>query len=228
MNWKMVYLARRNPALAPEDFAPAWREHSALGRQCRNVQDRVRGVAQCSRVLDARLPGASDAHDGVALLALRDRESAHAIWTDPETLAVMRPDEPRVFADYVRDVALVCRERVLRDAATGGCALIGFLPRRAGLSKAAFDDAWDNPSSRWLDAPALQAAVRVVHGTVAEPPPPAVAFDGVAEWWFPTPEDALAAFGADGVPAGLPAALGEVADLPRSVFLFTRVTHRRP
>ena len=50
--WKMIYLARRNPALAPEDFPQAWREHSALGRQCRNVQDKVLGVRQCARVLD--------------------------------------------------------------------------------------------------------------------------------------------------------------------------------
>ena len=31
MGWKMIYLARRNPALAPEQFPQAWREHSALG-----------------------------------------------------------------------------------------------------------------------------------------------------------------------------------------------------
>lgn len=30
MGWKMIYLARRNPALAPEQFPQAWREHSAL------------------------------------------------------------------------------------------------------------------------------------------------------------------------------------------------------
>jgi hypothetical protein len=40
--WKMIYLARRNPALRPEEFAQAWREHSALGRQCRNVGQRVK------------------------------------------------------------------------------------------------------------------------------------------------------------------------------------------
>ena len=37
------------------------------------------------------------------------------IWNDPETLAVMRPDEPRVFSTYVREFTLVCEERVLRD-----------------------------------------------------------------------------------------------------------------
>lgn len=55
--WKMIYLARRNPAQAPAAFPQAWREHAALGRQCRNVQDKVLGVALCSRLLDLVLPG---------------------------------------------------------------------------------------------------------------------------------------------------------------------------
>jgi len=91
--WKMIYLARRNPALAPEDFPQAWREHSALGRQCRNVGERVLSVAQCSRLLDVPLPGSSADYDGVNLLVLRDRDAATMIWSDPETLAVMRPDD---------------------------------------------------------------------------------------------------------------------------------------
>ena len=41
MNWKMIYLARRNPGLKPEEFPQAWREHSALGAQCTNVKAKV-------------------------------------------------------------------------------------------------------------------------------------------------------------------------------------------
>ena len=52
--WKMIYLARRNPALMAEDFPQAWREHSALGRQCVNVADRV------NRGRSARMPGRSN------------------------------------------------------------------------------------------------------------------------------------------------------------------------
>ena len=116
--WKMIYLARRNPALAAEDFPQAWREHSALGRQCVNVADRVKSVAQCSRVLEHPdlPPGASADYDGVNLLALRDRQSADDIWSDAETLRIMRPDEPRVFADYVRNFSLLCRQQVLRGS----------------------------------------------------------------------------------------------------------------
>jgi hypothetical protein len=225
----MIYLARRNPALAPQAFAQAWREHSALGRSCRNVQDRVLAVAQCSRVLDLALPGACAEHDGVALLALRDARSAQDIWNDPETLAVMRPDEPRVFAGYVRDFALVGRERVLRPGVRGTCAVIAFLRRRAPLSKADFDAAWCSENTAcWLDAPALRHATRIVHGTVEGTPPPGYEFDGIAEWWFDTPAAAVAAFGPVGIPAGLPGALSGLADIARSVFMFTQVTHSRP
>ncbi|MEG2048762.1 MAG: hypothetical protein RR100_18070, partial [Comamonas sp.] len=65
--WKMIYLARRNPALAAADFPQAWREHSALGRQCKNVGQRVKAVAQCSRQLQADAPALSTDYDGVNL-----------------------------------------------------------------------------------------------------------------------------------------------------------------
>ena len=251
--WKMIYLARRNPALAPQDFAQAWREHSALGRQCRNVQDKVLGVQQCTRLRsdgqvlaeDGGLPGASTDYDGVNLLQLRDLAVATDLWSDPETLAIMRPDEPRVFSTYVRDFTLVCRERVLRCAPNGEpvalpVAVFGFLRRRAGVSASDFAAAWaDGPPADWLAAPALQQAQRVVHNSVVQAPPAGYDYDGIAEWWFASAEAARSAFGGGGVSGGssgaggglrgqLPAAHSAVADLERSVFLFTQVPHQRP
>ena len=46
MNWKMIYLARRNPRLKPEEFPQAWREHSALGARCTNVVAKVLSVVK--------------------------------------------------------------------------------------------------------------------------------------------------------------------------------------
>ena len=252
--WKMIYLARRNPALAAEDFAQAWREHSALGRQCRNVQDKVLGVQQCTRLRsdgahtaeDGGLPGASTDYDAVNLLQLRDLAVATDLWNDPETLAIMRPDEPRVFSTYVRDFTLVCREQVLRGAPNGEpvalpVALFGFLRRRAGMSASDFAAAWagDSPTADWLAAPALQQAQRVVHNSVVQAPPAGYGYDGIAEWWFASAEAARVAFGGGsgeggssgaggGLRGQLPAACAAVADLERSVFLFTQVTHQRP
>lgn len=229
--WKMIYLARRNPTLAAEDFPQAWREHSALGRRCRNVQDKVLGVTQCSRVLEGDgIAGCSTDYDGVNLLRLRDLQAASDIWHDPETLAIMRPDEPRVFSTYVRDCALVCREHVVREAAAGGVCVLAFLRRRAGVSRADFDA--NGLAAVWLGAPASRSAQRMVLNAVVQPPPSGYDYDAIAEWWFESVSVARAAF--FGRSAGrdlreqLPALFEARVDLARSVFLFTQVSHRRP
>lgn len=229
--WKLIYLARRNPALAAVDFPQAWREHSALGRQCRNVAARVLSVTQCSRVLDAaqRLPGAAQGFDGVNLLQLRDRASADAIWSDPETLAVMRPDEPRVFSGHVREFTLVCREQLLRGAARTGVCLSGFLRRRAGLGGVDFRLAWlaAGPGRQLLRGPFARAQ-RIVHNEVVEAPPPGYEFDVIVEWWFESLDELEQAFGRRELREQLPAPLARLLDLAGSVFMLTTVTHSRP
>ncbi len=250
--WKMIYLAKRNPALAADDFAQAWREHAALGKQCTNVRDKVLGVQQCTRLRsdgaeDAKLHGASTDYDGVNLLQLRDLDVATDIWNDPETLAIMRPDEPRVFSTYVRDFTLVCSEQVLRDAPACPVAVFGFLRRNPSVSKNAFDAAWnDGPKEAWLSAAALDKARRVVHNHVVQTPPEGYEFDGIAEWWFDSADAARAAFAdsrsaaptSDGLVdmrskardlrCQLPAPYSVLVDLKQSVFMFTEVTHQRP
>lgn len=224
--WKMVYLARRNPSLAPEEFPQAWREHSALGRQCRNVGERVLSVAQCSRLLDVLLPGASEDYDGVNLLLLRDRAAATLIWNDPETLAVMRPDEPRVFDRYVRDFTLVCREQVLRDAPRSAVVLHGFLRWRQGVAA----DARAGLQAITADGSAgpFNAAQRIVLNQVVDPPPPGYDYDAIVEWWFESVPAVQQAFGGRDLRDSLPPVLAQQMDVPASVFLFTRVTHSRP
>ena len=257
--WKMIYLAKRNPTLAAEDFAQAWREHAALGKQCTNVRDKVLGVQQCTRVRngnsgaeDGGLAGASTEYDGVNLLQLRDLDVANDIWDDPETLATMRPDEPRVFSTHVRDFTLVCGEQVLLDAPPTGVVVFGFLRRNASISKSAFDAAWvDGPKEAWLSSPTLKTARRVVHNHVVQTPPEGYEFDGIAEWWFDNADAARAAFAdsrsaAPATAAGtangvvdmrsktrdlrcqLPAPYSVLVDLKQSVFMFTEVTHQRP
>ena len=225
----MIYLARRNPVLAAEDYAQAWREHSALGSSCRSVGLRVRAVAQCSRVLDAALQGAADDYDGVNLMWLKDREAATAIWSDPEVLAVMRPDEPRVFSTYVREVSLVCRELVLRDVPRSSVVLHGFLRRQGALSAADFQLAWMacNPGQQLLMGPLSQAG-RVVYNEVVDTPPPGYEFDAIVEWWFDSVEDVSEAFACSDLREQLSAPLAKLFDLDRSVFMLTRVTHSKP
>lgn len=222
-HWKMIYLAKRNPALAEEDFPQAWREHSALGRECRNVQDKVTMVRQCSRVFDRPgVPnGASVDYDGVNLLSLRDREAADDIWNDEETLRIMRPDEPRVFSTYVRDFTLIAQERVLVKGTETGVCVVLFLRAVPGQSCGAGDFGA-------VSATPWAAAARLVWNGVSGERPSGYEYDAIVEAWFASVDAVAAAFGVDSVWACLPAALAARVDTERSVCLLTHVTHRRP
>jgi hypothetical protein len=227
----MIYLARRNPALAAEDFPQAWREHSALGAGCTNVRDKVKSVRQCSRDLQntAQLAGASADYDGVNLLLLRDRQAADDIWSDEETLRIMRPDEPRVFSTYVRNFTLVAEEAVLRDGEPTDCVVAAFLGLREGTDPADLARALATAdAAQWLADPAFGAAVRLVVNRVDGTPPPGYDYALIVEAWFPDSASAVQAFGAISLPERLPQAVAAGIDPARSVSLLTRVTHRRP
>lgn len=221
MNWKMIYLARRNPALAAEDFAEAWRGHSALGRQCRNVQDKVLAVTQCARLLPGAPSGCRSDFDGVNLLQLRDRQAADDIWSDAETLAIMRPDEPRVFDRYVREFTLVASEQVLRQGPRGDAVLVGFLRRQAAVAEADFWQVLERAASPWL------AASQVVLNTVEAERPPGYDFDAIVEWWFADADALRTALQMRPLPAAV-APLHAVCEAEASVFMATGVSHRRP
>lgn len=220
--WKMIYLARRNPTLTPEQFPQAWREHSALGRQCKNVQDRVRSVTQCVRLLDGEIHDASTDYDGLNLLGLRDRESADAIWTDPETLAIMRPDEPRVFDRYVRDFTLVAQEQVLQSGSQGDAVLVGFFKKDSGVTAAEFQSSFGQDSPPWPE-------VRCTLLNLVEPQrPTGYDFDAILEWWFDDAEALVNAITRKPIHNAMPALHHTVCDNNATVFMATRVSHRRP
>lgn len=226
--WKMIYLARRNPALAPEDFPQAWREHSALGRECRNVQDKVLGVRQCSRVLDRPgVPrGASTDYDGVNLLSLRDRQAADDIWNDEETLRIMRPDEPRVFSTYVRDFTLTARETVLRGGEETGVCVVLFL--RASSAGSLDGAGLEGLSSEGAAASPWARARRLVCNAVDDARPAGYEYDLIVEAWYDDVDAVADAFAGAPAMASLPAGLAGSVDAAGSVCMLTRVTHRRP
>ncbi|WP_255576024.1 EthD domain-containing protein [Comamonas sp. Y33R10-2] len=231
--WKMIYLARRNPALAAADFPQAWREHSALGRQCKSVGQRVKAVAQCSRQLQANALALSSDYDGVNLMVLAEREAGAAIWDDPETLAIMRPDEPRVFADYVRNFSVLCRQQVLYDSLAAGASaaalpqkeqvmLIGFLQR---------SDEWQGAPMSFEQCPpkwksgGLNQASRIVCNTLDEKAPAGYGYRYIVEWWFDSVELALSA--AHNLDVSAAAQSGEFGWGVHQ-FILTEVTHARP
>ena len=224
-SWKMIYLAKRNPQLAPHEFEQAWREHSALGRQCRNVQDKVLGVTQCTSLLSMGTPkhlkGIYPQADGVNLLQIRDLQVASDIWNDPETQAIMKPDELRVFDRYVRDFTLVAKEDVVVNAPAGKAVLIGFLTVVDQQSEAAFRRAL-LASSNW------NASQRLVLNRVQTERPVGYNYDAIVEWWFEDTPHLLERMGDVDVSAQLETIIGPWCDLQSSVVMATQVTHRRP
>jgi hypothetical protein len=225
MTIKMIYLAKRNPVLAPHEFAPAWKSHSALGAQCTNVRDKVISVRQCARVLTHRVPaGFSSDYDGVNLLTVKSLEAAHSIWTDPETLAIMRPDEPRVFSSYVREFTLVAQEAwagepeaSIRHQPGGRCVVLGFLQgdRLQDLSHDAV-------------AVSLPGAESLVLNLVCEQPPEGYDYSVILEAWYASATQALASFGQTSLVDSPLGALSGRLDRSRSVWMLTQVTHHRP
>ena len=226
----LIYLARRNPALLPEEFSQAWREHSALGRLCPNVQAKVTGVSQCSRVLDSDvLPGASPDYDGVNLLELRDLQAASDIWNDPDVRQVMYPDELRVFDGHVRDFSLVSEALVLKDAPRSAIAVISFLRRREGIGRAEFSRCWEQEHAPLLLAcPAFRCARRYVQNHVVMDPPPGYDYDGIAELWFESLQEVRSAFADADAGMRIGADLARFSDPARSITMLTRLTHARP
>lgn len=228
MTYKMIYLARRNPGLTAEQFPQAWREHSALGRQCPNVQGKITAVAQCSRVLgEPRLLGTSADYDGVNIMALRDLQAARDIWDDDDVRTVMRPDELRVFADHVVHFTLVAEEQEIRPDPQGSFALIGFHARPEAIPANAFIQDWLALLQTQVAQEVLRNQVgRCVANAVALSPPPGYEFDLITEFWFDRLEDMAAMTDS---PAGQILLRGHHPDgRIASVTLATQVTHRRP
>ncbi len=224
-SWKMIYLAKRNPRLAPCEFAQAWREHSALGKQCRNVQDKVLGVTQCTSILSMGiaqpLQGIYADADGVNLLQIRDLQVATDIWNDPETQAIMKPDELRVFDRYVRDFTLVAKEEVVVNEPAGQAVLVGFLSQLSKgteqrLGQALFD------FSQW------NFSKRLVMNKVQPNRPSGYNYDAIVEWWFDDTAQLLLCINQTDVQTQLQNAIGALCNLQSSVFMATQVTHRRP
>ncbi len=102
---KLIYLARRHPALTRETFTPRWRQHGALGMsrpRWRNIARYVHGD-----VIDR------DDCDGIGLIWHRSRAARAAHLADTDSRLQMEQDEVETFAEPIVNVCLLAREYVL-------------------------------------------------------------------------------------------------------------------
>jgi len=230
--WKMIYLAKRNPKLAASEFSKAWKEHSALGSQCHNVRDKVTSVTQCSRVLEdiESLHGISTEYDGVNLLLMTNLAATREIWTDEETLRIMRPDELRVFSTYVRNCTIICTEHVLKDFQSSDYCIQLFIKPSPHIQAEQLENLFPLLSEILLDQDSYlfsrttKTVVNLAHGES----PAGFQYAAVVECWYDSLSLIKRAFRKGSVWSYLPQYLTELLEIEQSICLLTQVNHRRP
>jgi uncharacterized protein (TIGR02118 family) len=227
MEFKLIYLAKRNPSIKAEDWPRTWRSHAVFASQFSTVATTFTRVMYCSRMLDAEPPGASLEYDGAALVSSATADGTRSRMSD-ETKAKIHQDELRVFSTYVNEFSFRTKETLVLGDDPGKAAVIRFLARKAGTASNAFHAHWSDRHAA-LAKKAFDSGVlrRYVHNRLIEEPPPGYPFDGIAELWFDSADDAKRSF-SEGMLAPLAQDLPAFCDMERSVTLLTYVTHRWP
>jgi hypothetical protein len=237
MNFKSIYLARRNPTIAPEDWPKAWRSHpkavSQMPQAGAAIAAALDSINYCALVRAPTLdgapfdpPGASRDHDGVAVVASASDALHHIGDVRPADDPVVL-DEVRVFGRKVDDFAVKAKEALVLGGRPGQAAVHRLLVRKAGGAPEAFQARLAKTAE--VARPAVDAGkvVRYVHNVVVDTPPPGYEFDGVVETWFPTVEDAVRSF-VDPATTAIAKDLAEFCDMDRSVTMLTEVIFRHP
>jgi uncharacterized protein (TIGR02118 family) len=236
--YKSIYLAKRNPSIAPEDWPKAWRSHPRTVAQMGSVGAAIGAaidtINYCARVREpvldgARIdpPGVSREHDGVAVVS-SGSEDLLRIGLDRTGQEAVIADEVRVFGRPADEFSLACREVVSLGGPPGKAAVIRFLARKPGAASDQFVARW---TGRHADLARVAVGpgkiVRYVQNLVVREPPAGYEFDGVSEAWFASVEDAVRSF-ADPALAPLSGDLADFCDLERSVTMLTEVIYRVP
>jgi hypothetical protein len=232
--YKFIYLAKRNPSVAAEDWPRHWRSHPKFVSQFPVVSAEITTLNYCARVLQPSLdgrpfdpPGATRDYDGVAVVGGPSKE-LHDQQMPPDVLAKVLDDEIRVFGDHTKNFSFKAEESLVLGGAPGQGAVIRFLIRKPGTSREDFLAAWKGrPAETARRSVAAGAVVRHVHNEIVAKPPPGYEFDGIAETWFATADEATRAF-VDPALAPLADELASICDMERSVTILTYVVYRWP
>jgi hypothetical protein len=112
---KLICFIRRNAALTPEQFHRHWRDvHAALLRDTPSVSRHLLRYEQNPRALADYERGENGERgdsdwDGVAIAWYRDRAAMDALFSEPEYLEKIAPDE-RYLSDPLRTQFILCEE----------------------------------------------------------------------------------------------------------------------
>lgn len=235
MDFKLIYLARRNPSIALQDWPRAWRSHAVFASQFPVIGGRIDSLFYCSRMAQPTLdgapfepPGASVDYDGVAVVSSPSAADLGGELSAEDRVRIDQ-DELRVFDAQTPAFSFRCRETLVHGGARGPAAVIRFLARRAGDPPDAFRMRLGQRHAEIAKQAAAAAGTvtRYVHDELIEPPPPGYPFDAITETWFASPDDAVRSF-ADLALQPIARDLAAFCDPERSVTLLTQVIHRWP
>jgi uncharacterized protein (TIGR02118 family) len=235
MQFKMIYLAKRNPGVSEEDWPRTWRSHAKFSSQFPSIGAAISSLIYSSRIFHPTLDGAAfdapDAdreHDGVAVVAANSADALQGQLSPADRERIFE-DERRVFATLTPNFTFHCQEVMAWGGAPGQAAVIRFLKRRPELSSEAFADRWNRDHAHIATrvAGVSRTVVRHVHNSPIAPPPPAYPIDGISETWFASAEDAARSL-ADEAFAQVRQDLAEFCDMDRSITMLTEVIYRWP
>lgn len=234
MQFKMIYLARRNPALTEDEWPAAWRQHAKFASQFPSIGAAISSLHYCSRIYNPRiegkhvdLPQASRRYDGVAIIAAASRHELSGHLSE-EDRARIHQDERRAFETLTPNFTFFAQESLVYGGSPGAAAVIRFLARRPEISPEEFAARWGGHANVMTRAAGVADGVtRYVHDSLVEPPPPGYEFDGISETWFATPEDAIRSFEDDAF-AAAERELAGFSDAGRNVTMLTEVINRWP
>ena len=230
MGYKMLYLARRAPTVAWEDWPRTWKSHAIFASQFPAMTGTIDWMRYTTRIDDPALGDlpVSTAHDGVSVAEAPELDTFYGRGFTPEQRALIDQDELRVFDRYTPEFSFYCTEARLRDGPLGEAAIFRFLLRRPEVSREAFEAHLKGEHAR-LCAEAADGlgARRWALNLTLDTPPSAFPFEAIDECWFATAEDAARALNAPAMRA-LTEDLAKVCETPRNITLLTRPTHRWP
>ncbi|MGZ8807787.1 MAG: hypothetical protein ACXWZ0_12355 [Mycobacterium sp.] len=176
MTGKMIYLARRNPALAREEFAKRWMKHAkVVGAGAPEALTEIRTASYC-------LASGTQEYDGVGLLSLASLNSIPTMHRALVGTEVSLADELRTFSTYVKDFSVYCAEEAVCDTPPTTHAVLHFVRRSDTIGPTAFAAAWRD-HARQLGQSLDSVLRRQVLNHVIVPAPPGYGFDGVHELW---------------------------------------------
>jgi hypothetical protein len=193
MRHKLIYLARRNPQIAPQDWPSAWRSHPRYVSQFPVIGAAVDDLRYCARLRDVAIGDATQDYDGVAIIA-NDTAGLDGVQMTPDVREKIRADELRVFSAHVEAFSLYGRETLVLGGQAGQAAIVRFVVRRLDVAPADFHARWrERHEMAAARAIAAGKVVRFVLNAIEVQPPPGYPFAGVSETWFASAEAAAGA-----------------------------------